>query len=291
MNLIDINYLINTSLELPKGVFSIKALPYLIASELFKLLKIEDLTIEDIQIFLENEDNWKKLKNKIDPDSSWTYSAFCHCFIYSKYGTKKLNWLQRIISNYQIQEVFKKYSKYELFTILAKLNGLLLFLDNQFNKKQKDAEGEYELKIIHRHIQLFNILKRFGIEELNNQKITFENYLSLITYSQLEVFSRLALIEERNDIATRGFGLSEEGLAKHEKEINDLKKLNSEKGYIRKSTVPIWHGYFKEESLKNPFTEEKEKYLMSRCGENNIVFKQYLKDKEKHTNEFIKAVR
>ena len=94
MSLIDINYLINTSLELSKGVLSFKALPYLIASELFKLLKIEDLTIEDIQIFLENEDNWKRLKNKIDPDSSWTYSAFCHCFVYAKYGTKKLNWFQ-----------------------------------------------------------------------------------------------------------------------------------------------------------------------------------------------------
>lgn len=288
--LIDFKYLFDASLGLPRGALlfgpvpRIKPLPCVVATETFQLLNTADLSIDLLRRFLENDkrEDWKLLKETVDPLSSWTYRALVLSLVKEETIDKnKKSWLDGFFLDRQLTKILKSYEKEDLFAGLAKLNGVLLYLDSKFGKSKGKEEESYALREIKLQLDLFDSMKLLGID------IQPGDYMNKLSYLQFECFNKLGAIKKLNRFAENApMGLTEEGRQDLLRDIENLQKFNCERNYVYSRETPIWHGYFSAEALEDPFTPDRQKYLERRCGSDSIIYRQYLKDKD----EFSRAV-
>lgn len=276
---IDSRFLFNTSLVLPGEVFpfgaiTLKALPYIAAVELFKHFDGKLFEVELLQAFLSDEEkieDWMNLKKAVDPSSKWTYNCLI-CTL--ALDVKRKGFIEDVYITFKARKIFKKYSSLELFRALSLLNGTLVYLDSTLN--EKTVSFDRSLDLAKSQLDMFNNLRNLGLYDID-----YRDFLEKFSFLQVRIFNQLARVKRLEELFTLGLGLSEEGKRDVNNQIEDLLKMNCEKKYLYKKKAPIWHGYFTDEDLKEPFTEKKEEYLKGRCGQNSLIYKQYLKDKEK----------
>jgi len=190
------------------------------------------------------------------------------------------------ILNLVIKKLFKDYEKrYQelwqvvLFAELSQLNGLLLYFDEKYSEKNRSATKNGEKAGIESSTSLFNMLKKIGVDD-----IKLNNYLGKISYMQLVVYQSYAIKQQLYDNASKGMGLSEDGIKQLKKQVEELSYLNCERLSVSEGEIAVWETFFTSKAKEDPYTEERAQSLKETLerlyGENNIYYDEYLDDKK-----------
>jgi len=236
-------------LKLSKLPFVLKLpkLSYIEFINLSELFKNRDVSEELAEIKTNNDlKAWMKFWNKIDKSHAWFWQTLQISVIKSLPNFLPLL-IKIFLSNFIVPRI-EIGSKVDLFKKLAIHNDVILFFANEKENKPLSEPSKGLLNDTEGLLHLWAKLNALNVSrDANGEILTVYNFLSKLSYGEIEQFFRFGMVKELEDFASRAaFGLSEEGQREFDRKINELKNI------VINDKFDWREKYFLSETIKDP---------------------------------------